>query len=604
MRTKAQHDVRVIFRYLLPELKPFLWPILGSLGITGLVVVADLFQPLILKWLIDAATVTMHYFEVLQCLLFLLFLTGIRSLLSYWEIFARSRVGEAISHRLRNRTFAHVLHIDLAAFHDLEDGAIIHRIMHDCGEVGRVYVSTKLLPTIAQLVQALALIGFILALSWQLGLASILVFPVGWFLSQRMTRRSHDQVIRLRDLVEQGHSMLQETFACLREVRVAGNESGEIHRWENWLQSYGRVICQTTTRHQFIRVTLDRMINWIGLCIVFGWGGWQLLIHQMTIGSLLALSLYTQQLYTTLSAILSGRLEAIEVANALKAINDLLRLPREWPDQGQTLHEGPGHLEFNEVSFSHCEAETLHSVSFRSSPGQITGIVGSTGSGKSTLINLCLRLYPVSTGRILLDGQDIATLAPHGLRQRIGYVPQDIQLRNMTIRENLLYGLQKEVQWEHVLEICRKTCVHAFVQNLPDRYETVVGARGGKLSGGEKQRIALARALIRDPKILLLDEATSALDSITEAAIVQYLLQISKQKNCIVVAHRLATVQSADQILVVEGGEIIERDSPDKLSHQNGLYAALYRTQQLADSKLETMATTTQDVLIHETGKA
>src|SRR5258708_2040373 len=157
MRTKAQHDLRIIFRYLFPELKPSLWPILGSLGITGLVVAADLFQPLILKWVFDAATVTMHYFEVLQCLLFLLLLTGIRSLLSYWEIFARSRVGEAISRRLRKKTFEHVLHLDLAAFHDLEDGTLVHRIMHDCGEVGRVSVSTKLLPTIAQLVQALAL---------------------------------------------------------------------------------------------------------------------------------------------------------------------------------------------------------------------------------------------------------------------------------------------------------------------------------------------------------------------------------------------------------------------------------------------------------------
>ncbi|GCF11180.1 ABC transporter ATP-binding protein [Dictyobacter arantiisoli] len=584
---KKDNDLTIIFRHLIPELRPYTWRILGSLSITGLVIGADLFQPYCFKWLLDAATVTEKYPVILQCLLLLLGLAFVRTLFSYWEIYTRSRVGEAISAQYRRKTFEHVLHLPLATLHDMEESAFEHRIMHDCGEIGRVYVSSKFLPTIANIIQTMALTLLILVLSWQVGLVSILVFPIGWLISQRMARRSHTQVMQQRTLVEQGHAMLQEIFSCIREVRAVGNEAGEIRRWDNWLHRYGSVICRTTTQHQFVRLTLTHLIHWIGLCIVFGWGGWQLLQHQLTVGSLLALSLYIQQLYTTLTSILSGRIETGEVANSLEALAAVFRLPREWPDQGEhTRKEGPGKLEFAQVSFSYKNgAEKIQNISFTSDPEQMSGIVGPTGSGKSTLMNLCMRFYEPTSGKIFLDGQDIAEIAPHALRQQIGLVSQDIQLWNTTIRENLVYGLHCDVTWEHVLEVCQRTCVHEFVQRLPEGYETVVGSRGIKLSGGEKQRIALARTLLRNPTILLLDEATSALDSLTETAIMKTLLQEWGKKNRILVAHRLATVQEADQIIVIENGKIVEMDAPQILCHQNGLYAKLYHTQQLVTQK-------------------
>src|ERR1700730_8155857 len=164
---KKQNDLRIIFRHLLPELRPYTWPILGSLGITGMVIGADLFQPYCFKWLLDAATLTLNYPVVLQCLLLLLGLALFRAMISYWEIFTRSKVGEAISRQYRKKTFEHILHLPFATFHEMEDGTLEHRMMHDCGEIGRVYVSTKLLPAIAQLVQMIALTCLLLALNWQ-----------------------------------------------------------------------------------------------------------------------------------------------------------------------------------------------------------------------------------------------------------------------------------------------------------------------------------------------------------------------------------------------------------------------------------------------------
>ncbi len=585
---ERMHDVKIIVRYLFPALKTYSWAILGSLGITGIVIGADLLQPYGLKMLLDAATVSLHYQVVLLLLLALLGLAVIRSTVSYWEGYARSRVGEAISEHYRKQLFEHVLHLPLATIHETESGVLEHRIMNDCGTIGRVYVATQLLPLIAQVIQAAALIGLLLALSWQIGLASILVFPLGWLLAQRMTRRSHTHLIQLRSLVEQGQGFLQEVVSCIREVRASCNEDGELRRWSAWLSTYGQIVCSSSAERQFVRTTLGRLIDWIGLCIIFGWGGVLLLQHRISIGILLALALYIQQLYTTLSAILAVRIETSETANALQAINAILALPREWPKQGlHDLGEVAGRIEFADVSFSYGEGtQTLQHISFASSPGQVLGIVGPSGSGKSTLIQLCMRFFDVSEGKILFDGRDITEIAPHTLRQHIGLVSQDIQLWNATIRENLLYGIEREVPWEQVVEICEKTCVHAFVQHLPHGYETVVGSRGVKLSGGEKQRIALARVLLRDPTIILLDEATSALDSLTEAAVTETLLHLCATKNRILVAHRLSTVQGADHIIVIKDGKIVEEGEPSALCHQkDGLYAALYATQQLGGVK-------------------
>jgi ABC-type multidrug transport system fused ATPase/permease subunit len=581
-------DITTIFRYLLPVLKTYIWAILGSLAITGVVIATDLLQPYCFKGLLDAATVSLQYQVVLLMLLALLCLAAIRSVVSYWEGYARSKVGEGISERYRKQLFEHILHLPLATLHETKSGVLENRIMNDCGTVGRVYVATQLLPMIANLLQAIALIGFILLLSWQIGLTSIVVFPLGWLLAQRMTRRSHTHMIQLRSQVEQGQGMLQEVISGIREIRITGNEVGEMRRWTTWLREYGQVACRSSTERQFVRVALSRLIDWIGLCVVFGWGSFQLLQHHMTVGSLLAIALYVQQLYGTLTAILGVRIETTETANALQAMSEILDLPREWPDKGiLDLGNVQGQLEFVGVSFSYNgETNAIQHISLKSAPGEMLGIVGPTGSGKSTLMNLCLRFYPLAEGKILLDGRDIAEIAPHALRQQIGVVSQDAYLWNTTIKENLLYGLHGEASWEYVLEICKKTCVHDFVERLPDGYDTVVGSRGVKLSGGEKQRIALARTLLRDPKILLLDEATSALDSLTEAAITNTLLKMFAAKNRILIAHRLATVQGAHRIVVLKDGQIEEEGSPKTLYQQNGLYKILYDTQKLSAEEL------------------
>ncbi|GHO90744.1 hypothetical protein KSF_007920 [Reticulibacter mediterranei] len=446
MAIKTHQDIHIICRYLLPALHPLRWHILFSLTITGIIIGVDLLQPFCFKWLLDAATISLEYGWVVLILFVLFALALLRSVLSYWDIHVRTQVGESIANHYRQQLFEHTLHLPFAIFHDIKSGTIESRIMNDCGMIGRVYVATQLLPMIAHVVQALALVCLLLVLNWQVGLASILVFPLGWVIAQSMTLHNARHILEVKAQMERGQELLQEVFTGLSEVRATGNEAGERRRWEQWLQAYGREMCTATTLHQFLRVALGRLIDWLGFCIVFGWGGWQLLQHHLGVGTLLAMALYAQQLYGMLATILAGRVETNEVAVALQAIHEILAFPREWPEQGKDLKEVSHQLSFAHVSFAYSgqQAQIQH-ISFACQPGQMIGIVGPSGGGKSTLIQLCMHFYEPSTGAIFIDGQDMRAIAPHALRRQIGLVSQEPHLWNTTIRDNLLYGLQEEV---------------------------------------------------------------------------------------------------------------------------------------------------------------
>ncbi|MCL5946622.1 MAG: ATP-binding cassette domain-containing protein, partial [Chloroflexi bacterium] len=248
-----------------------------------------------------------------------------------------------------------------------------------------------------------------------------------------------------------------------------------------------------------------------------------------------------------------------------------------------SLGTSRGRLEFDHVSFCYPGTSSgVRDVSFCIEPGEFVGIVGPSGGGKSTIIDLCMRFYEPERGHILLDGQDIAAVPAHELRSAVGLVAQDLALWNAPVKENLLYALRRTMPWDEVVEVCRKVRVDDFVHRLPKGYDTVVGPRGVKLSGGERQRIALARVFLNEPVIILFDEATAALDTITEAAVVEAVAVLAATKTRIVVAHRLATVVAADRILVIDNGEVVEAGKPSDLLLRGGLYARLYATQELA----------------------
>ncbi len=237
-------------------------------------------------------------------------------------------------------------------------------------------------------------------------------------------------------------------------------------------------------------------------------------------------------------------------------------------------------IEFTDVSFRYGGADenVLEHISFTARPGETTAFIGSTGSGKSTLINLIPRFYDVSQGRILIDGKDIRAVTLESLRQAVGIVQQDVYLFGGTIRENIAYG-KDGASDEEIVAAAKKANIHDFILSLPDGYDSYVGERGTRLSGGQKQRIAIARVFLKDPKILVLDEATSALDNESERVIQAALDELAKERTCITIAHRLSTIKNADEIIVIDDEGIKERGSHDELMAENGIYANYYRLQ-------------------------
>jgi ABC-type multidrug transport system fused ATPase/permease subunit len=451
------------------------------------------------------------------------------------------------------------------------------------GSVGQMYVADELLPALGGLLRVGGLAGVLLVFHWQLGLLALVTFPFTLWITQGIVKKTRKLDVQLLAVLERGEQILQEVIPNIRQVRIFGQQASEIQRWDEWLSIHHQLKGKAEALHEFVRGPLYSLIDNLGLSLVYGYGAFLVISGQVSLGSLVAMATYTLQFYAALRFVLSMQVRTGDAHTALEAIQELLMLEREWPEQGQPLDwEVRGGLTLQGVTFTYPDSRSgLQDVSLQVVPGEFVGIVGPSGGGKSTIIDLCLRLYEPASGQIVLDGKNTAHVAAQALRRHMGLVSQDVVLWDASIKDNLLYGVEQEIAWEKVVEICQAAQVHDFVTLLPEGYETRVGARGIKLSGGERQRVALARALLRNPSILLLDEATAAQDSITESQMMNALETYASGKTRIVVAHRLSTLQEANRIVVIDDGRVVEIGTPENLLQKAGLYAQLYEAQRL-----------------------
>ena len=364
-------------------------------------------------------------------------------------------------------------------------------------------------------------------------------------------------------------------------VKYFGNESHEAKRYEVALANYERASIHSKVTLSYLNLG-QAVIIAIGLAVIMLMAGQGVVDHTMTIGDFVLVNTYLIQLYIPLNFLGFIYREMRQSLIDMEDMFHLLKIDKEIEDKpdARTLVVSGGEVKFDHVSFGYdARREILKDVSFTVPAGKMVAIVGSSGAGKSTISRLLFRFYDVGSGTIMIDGQDIRDVTQKSLRAAIGIVPQDTVLFNDTIHYNIAYGRPDatEAEIEKAAYLAR---IHEQVNTLPDQYKTMVGERGLKLSGGEKQRVAIARTILKQPGILLFDEATSALDSKTEQEIQASLREVSKGHTTLVIAHRLSTVVDADEILVLDQGEIIERGSHADLLRQNGKYTAMWERQQ------------------------
>jgi ATP-binding cassette subfamily B protein len=514
-----------------------------------------------------------------------------------------SRIGEGLIYDLRSLVFSHVQKQSIAFFTRTQTGALISRINSDV--IGAQQAFTATLSGVVSNVVSLFLVTItMLILSWQITIFSLLLLPVFLIPTKWVGRRLQSLTRESFGVNAEMSSTMTERFNVSGAMLVA--LYGEPDREREYFRSRARRVADIgikmamLNRLFFIALT---SVAAIATAFAYGIGGHLAIQGGVTVGTLLAITALLARLYGPLTALSNVRIDVMTSLVSFERVFEVLDLEPmvKNRDNAIELKTAQPRIEFKNVSFSYPRAEeislaslesaaktetvqsgqVLNDLSFLATPGTMTALVGPSGAGKTTISALLPRLYDVTEGAITIDGHDIRDLTMESLRDSIGIVMQDAHLFHETIAENLRYAKQDATEAE-MIQACKSAQIWNLIDSLPNGFETMVGERGHRLSGGEKQRLAIARLLLKSPSIVILDEATAHLDSENEQLVHAALQAALKGRTSIVIAHRLSTVRDADQILVLEKGSIVERGTHDELVAKGGLYSDLYNRQDLS----------------------
>jgi len=579
---KDHHDWKAI-RSLLPYLWAFKGRVALALGLLSLAKLANVGIPLALKGAIDALDPQQ------QDLIYL----PVAMLIAYGLL----RLASSLFSELRDALFAKVIfnsvrRIAGTIFKHLHNLSLRFHLQRQTGGISRDiergsrgisflmnFMIFNILPTLVEI----ALVTVILLSQYDsifaLITTSTILLYIGYTLLVTEWRMRFRRV--MNDMDSKANNQAIDSLLNYETVKYFNNEDYELNRYDDTLSTWESSAIKNQTSLSLLNIGQGAIIA-TGLTALMLLAGQGVVAGELTLGDLVLINAFLLQLYLPLGFLGFVYREIRHSLADIERMFNILEQSQETRDKSdaQPLAINGGEIRFNHVDFHYdSNRKILYDIDFTIEAGKKLAIVGASGSGKSTLVRLLFRFYDLQSGTITIDGVNIHDVQQHSLRQAIGVVPQDTVLFNNTIYHNILYG-NPTVDDSAVYEAAKQAHIHDFIQKLPEGYDTLVGERGLKLSGGEKQRVAIARTLLKNPNILIFDEATSALDSHSEKAINKELQSISKNKTTLVIAHRLSTIVDADTILVLEQGRIIERGTHKQLLSQNAHYAAMWALQQ------------------------
>ncbi len=511
-----------------------------------------------------------------------------------------ANLGESVILDLRTSVFNHVQRMPIAFFTRTRTGALVSRLNNDV--IGAQQAFSGTLSGIVSNTVALALTLIVmLGKSWQVTVLALVLLPIFLIPARRFGSRIAGMRRESANLNADMSTQMTERFSApgATLVKLFGRPADESAEFGNRARRV-RDIGVRTAVMQFVFFTALMLVSSLALALVYGLGGYFAIRGQLAAGDVVVLALLLTRLYAPLTALANARVDIMSALVSFDRVFEILDLEpliQEKPG-AVAIPGGPVGVEFDDVRFAYPSAdkvslasledvatldtrggeEVLHGISFRAEPGQTIALVGSSGAGKSTIAQLLSRLYDVDSGAVRLGGTDVRDASFDSLRQTIGMVTQDGHLFHESIRSNLRLA-RPDATDEQIWDALRRARLRTMIESLPDGLDTVVGERGYRLSGGERQRLTIARLLLVQPAVVVLDEATAALDSTNEAAVQSALTEALKDRTAIVIAHRLSTIRSADEILVVEGGQIVERGTHEDLLAAGGRYAELHDTQ-------------------------
>jgi ATP-binding cassette subfamily B protein len=485
--------------------------------------------------------------------------------------------------------YAQVERLSFSYYDRIQTGQLLTRLTNDVEQI-RTFVGTGVIQLVAAVVMLLGTATVLLIINWRLALVALLIIPAILVLLFGFVRKIGPLFGEIQQTLGQLNTVLQEDLSGVRTIRAFAREDYETERYRTvnnaLLNTNIRAMRQFSNNFPFVFLLAN-----IGTLAVIWYGGWETIAGRLTVGELIAFNSYLTFL---LFPVLTIGFQAAGIARAATSalrVFEVLDAPREVQDKPDAKPFPPinGYVEFRDVHFRYqgSDREVLRGVHFRIEPGQTVAVLGTTGAGKSTIINLLPRFYDVTGGSVLVDGHDVRDVQLSSLRSQIGIVLQETLLFSGTVRENIAYGKPDAGQAE-IEAAARAAQVESFIRDLPQGYDTIVGERGVGLSGGQRQRIAIARALLVDPKLLILDDSTSAVDAGTEAAIKEALDQLMRdsRRTALVIAQRISTVRDADLILVLDQGQIVAQGTHDELVQTSELYNEILGSQLQRDDEL------------------
>jgi len=560
-------------------------------------------SPLLLRQLIDKGVIPKDGALVTKLALAVAFIAIFDSLISIVGRWFSARIGEGLIYDLRSQVFEHVQRQSVAFFTRTQTGALISRINSDVIGAQQAFTAT-LSGVVSNSVSLILVVGTMLVLSWQITIVSLLLLPLFLMPTKWVGKKLQALTRQSFNLNAEMSSTMTERFNVSGAMLVSlyGRQGDEKSYFRTRARKVADIGIEIALLNRIFFIALTSVAA-VATAIAYGIGGHLAINGTVTVGTLLAITALLARLYGPLTALSNVRIDVMTALVSFERIFEVLDLAPMVQDRpgAKELTGKDFAVEFKNVSFAYPRAEeislsslesvakpetvesgvVLNQLTFTANPGTMTALVGPSGAGKTTISALVPRLYDVTAGSIEVGGIDIRDLTMASLRENIGVVMQDAHLFHDTIGENLRYAKPGATEAE-MQAACEAAQIWSLVSSLPNGFDTMVGERGHRLSGGEKQRLAIARLLLKSPQVVILDEATAHLDSENEALVHEALSAALKGRTSLVIAHRLSTVRDADQILVLEKGVIVERGTHDELVAKNGLYAELYNRQDLS----------------------
>ena len=589
-KKNAPKVTRELLGRVLAWLKPYWKQLLLVLGCTVVASVCSLFPSILTGRIVDLLTgmdlggwIGAGLSGIVKLILLSIGLHLGSSLIGVGQHYLNNWIAQHISQDMRNRMYRHLQRMSQRFFTSVSQGDILTRMTNDITGVENT-ISNTFTSILSNVITLIVAVVAMFRKNWLLALAGMLAMPL-LVLPTRMAGKTRWKLAReAQGCRDEMNGILAETLSVSGQllVKLFGKEETEARRYEDANSRMVKLNIRERMAGRWFFMLLSTLTT-IGPMILYLMGGILIFRYRsdLTVGDITVLVALLSRMYGPVNSLLNIQVDWVRSMALFTRIFEYFDMKPEIEDRpgARELTGATGCVRFDHVDFSYDgQRQILKDISFTLRSGNSIAIVGPSGSGKSTIVNLIPRLWDVTGGAVFFDGHDVRDLTLHSLRDRIGVVTQETYLFQGTIRDNLLYARPGATE-EEMLDACRKAHILDFIQRQPQGLDTLVGNRGLKLSGGEKQRISIARVLLKDPALLIFDEATSALDSISEAAIQEAIEPLIAERTSILIAHRLSTILAADEILVVRDGEIVERGQHRDLVHAGGTYQELYETQ-------------------------